>query len=232
MNQNKTTYHRGKIARLPHGVREEVNLRLVNGETSVTILPWLNGLPEVQAVLQAQFQGVPVSRTNLSYWRRGGYQDWLRRCEPVLQMRQLGQLSAKFNAGAVPDLGAGNAAILQGCILQILELVKGLVQSGKEETEEDRQEKVERSVKTLTRLSSSVAQLRRGDQGAEQLRLGRERLAHSVVKLGLTMRDQAKEKMAQAWEEIKRSPEQEKRSQEQEDAVVEMLGRKLFGNNW
>ena len=53
MNQNIKTYHRGKIARLPHGVREEVNLRLVNGETSTTILPWLNGLPEVQVVLQA-----------------------------------------------------------------------------------------------------------------------------------------------------------------------------------
>ena len=51
------------------------------------------------------------------------------------------------------------------------------------------------------------------------------RLAHSVVKLSLTMREQEKEKMAQAWEEIKNSDEYS-------DAVTEMLGRKIFGNNW
>ncbi|MCX6901921.1 MAG: hypothetical protein NTW03_00265 [Verrucomicrobia bacterium] len=69
----------GKIARLPHDVREQLNRRLQNAQLGPPILEWLNALPEVQAVLQQQFAGQPVSKQNLSQWRRGGYLDWLRR---------------------------------------------------------------------------------------------------------------------------------------------------------
>ena len=72
------TVRTGKIARLPAAVREKVNQRLFNNEYATTILQWLNSSPEVIAILDKHFGGVPVSGNNLSTWRRrGGYQEWL-----------------------------------------------------------------------------------------------------------------------------------------------------------
>ncbi|MGO8676222.1 MAG: hypothetical protein ACLQVX_10175 [Limisphaerales bacterium] len=39
----------GKIARLPLAIRQQLNLRLQNGELAQDLLSWLNQLPEVQA---------------------------------------------------------------------------------------------------------------------------------------------------------------------------------------
>ncbi|MDR3405263.1 MAG: hypothetical protein P4L99_22400 [Chthoniobacter sp.] len=40
-------------------------------------------MPEVQALVEAEFDGCPVSVHNLSQWKKGGYQDWLRYQEAV-----------------------------------------------------------------------------------------------------------------------------------------------------
>jgi hypothetical protein len=66
----------GKIARLPHAIREELNRRLQDGHKGRQLVAWLNGLPEVQAVLAAEFKGQPVSESNLSSWKRGGFPSW------------------------------------------------------------------------------------------------------------------------------------------------------------
>jgi hypothetical protein len=68
---------RGKIARLPRGVRDQLNVRLDDGQEADDILPWLNGLPEVQKIITERFNGVPISPQNLSAWRQGGFQEWL-----------------------------------------------------------------------------------------------------------------------------------------------------------
>jgi hypothetical protein len=68
----------GKIARLPKPIREQINLRLENGETAAALVKWLNQLPEVQKLLTEQFAGQPIRPQNLSQWRNGGYLDWLR----------------------------------------------------------------------------------------------------------------------------------------------------------
>jgi hypothetical protein len=94
----------GKIARLPHRVREELDQRLANGAKSDEVLAWLNGLPEVQAVLHEQFGGRPVIPQNLSNWRLGGHQEW---CE-----RQQARLSLESFTGRLAGLRqtAGEAA--------------------------------------------------------------------------------------------------------------------------
>jgi hypothetical protein len=66
----------GKIARLPLAIRQELNQRLQNGEPGKDLVPWLNSLPEVQAVLAAQFNGQPILKQNLAAWKQGGYEDW------------------------------------------------------------------------------------------------------------------------------------------------------------
>jgi hypothetical protein len=66
----------GKIARLPAAIRQELNQRLFDGEQGKDLVEWLNGLPKVQAVLKAKFKGNPITKTNLSQWKNGGYPAW------------------------------------------------------------------------------------------------------------------------------------------------------------
>jgi hypothetical protein len=76
-----STTRTGKIARLPQAVREQLNQRLYAGETGRSLLAWVNALPEVRAVLAAEFRGQPINDPNLTAWRQGGYQEWLLQCE-------------------------------------------------------------------------------------------------------------------------------------------------------
>jgi hypothetical protein len=68
----------GKIARLPLGIRTELNQRLREGEPGTDLVAWLNSLPEVKQVMKEHFAGAEVNEVNLCRWREGGYQDWLQ----------------------------------------------------------------------------------------------------------------------------------------------------------
>jgi hypothetical protein len=67
----------GKIARLPHSVREALNERLRDGLPRSEITAWLNSLPAVRSLLKKRFGGSPITEDNLSKWRHGGYAGWL-----------------------------------------------------------------------------------------------------------------------------------------------------------
>jgi hypothetical protein len=71
----------GKIARLPRNIRDQLNHRLDDGESGVRLVEWLNGLPEVQAVLDQDFEGRPISEQNLTEWKQGGFLIWARHQE-------------------------------------------------------------------------------------------------------------------------------------------------------
>lgn len=66
----------GKIARLPLGLRQQLNRRLLDGESAAPLLAWLNSLPQVREILAAQFDAQPISVANLSKWKRGGFLEW------------------------------------------------------------------------------------------------------------------------------------------------------------
>jgi hypothetical protein len=51
---------KGKIARMPQSIREQINRRLQNGEEGKQIAEWVNALPDVIAVLSAEFDGQPT----------------------------------------------------------------------------------------------------------------------------------------------------------------------------
>jgi hypothetical protein len=98
------TIRSGKIARLPEAIREQVNKRLANHESSTSLLAWLNALPEVQAVLTREFGGETISRNNLHNWRQNGHQEWLRVQQAGELMERLGTPGnemAAMDAGAV-----------------------------------------------------------------------------------------------------------------------------------
>src|SRR2546427_4174833 len=79
----------GKIARLPHEIREQLNHRLRDGHQAKSVLSWLNALPEVRSVLKSEFSGRPVSPVNLTEWKNGGYRDWLVRQHALELIRNL-----------------------------------------------------------------------------------------------------------------------------------------------
>lgn len=116
-----STARTGKIARCPLAIREEVNRRLLDGESGPKILKWLNAHADVLRVLDQYFGEEPVSPQNLSEWRQGGYQEWLARSEKIEATKALASFAAKMGAAAGGNLTDGSAAILGGKILEQLE---------------------------------------------------------------------------------------------------------------
>jgi hypothetical protein len=96
------TIRGGKIARLPKKIREQVNQRLADHESSTPLLKWLNALPEVRAVLAREFGGRPIVRNNVYEWRRGGFAEWQRHAQAGELMERLG---AKGNEMSEQDPG-------------------------------------------------------------------------------------------------------------------------------
>ena len=118
-----STARRGKIARLPQAIREEVNQRLHDGHDGGAIVAWLNALPEVRRVLSLSFKDEDISEANLSNWRLGGYQDWLddnRRAEETRALADTAMRIAQASGGGISE---GAAAILAGKIISGIEVL-------------------------------------------------------------------------------------------------------------
>lgn len=132
----------GKIARLPATIRDEVNRRLHDGQSGSKIIPWLHSLPDVLRVLDEEFKEEPISASNLSEWRLGGYRDWLRQREKVESLKTLSAYASQL-AGAGGSLSEGAAAIAGGKILELIESMD--------------EENMEKLVSSLASLRSSEA---------------------------------------------------------------------------
>jgi len=97
----------GKIAALPHDLREQLNLRLQHGEAAPPLLDWLNSQPEALAVLKDTFDGVPISKQNLSAWRQGGFLEWQMRQELTLDADTLNGTAQEIE-DSVPGVELAN----------------------------------------------------------------------------------------------------------------------------
>lgn len=117
---------RGKINRLPASIRQQLNVRLRDGEMGPSVLPWLNALPETRALIQRDFGGAEVSPQNLSEWRAGGYAKWLKGQERVEQIARLSEMSLQLARASGGNLSEGAVAIAGGQILEVLENVADL----------------------------------------------------------------------------------------------------------
>ena len=106
----------GKIARIPTVIRDEVCERLRDGQGAPEILPWLNALPEVQAKMKALFKGEPVNAENLSAWRSGGFEDWLKDQYEVEKIQKIGEFSLKVARASGGNMSEGMLAIMAGKI--------------------------------------------------------------------------------------------------------------------
>ncbi|HEY3863270.1 MAG TPA: hypothetical protein VGO59_15420 [Verrucomicrobiae bacterium] len=95
---------RGKIARLPSALRAALNQRLQDGRPGPELLDWLNALPEVQAILQKEFDGQPISQPNLSRWKTGGYEAWEQEQQALDKLDTASAEDTTAKAAAAPVL--------------------------------------------------------------------------------------------------------------------------------
>jgi hypothetical protein len=153
----------GKIARLPHAVREELNRRLLEGEEGKGLVEWLNGREDVQAVLKSEFHGRPINEVNLSAWAQGGYEDWRRGQEAldaatrfVEETKEIQELTA--DQGLSARVGT-MAALALG---QLLVETRGMAEG------EDRRGAVLKIVNGLVRLRKVEAAVAEAAEAREQ----------------------------------------------------------------
>jgi hypothetical protein len=157
----------GKIARLPETIREQVNRRLANHESSTPLLAWLNARPEVQEVMAREFRGRPIDKHNVSEWRRGGFAEWQRQEEAG---KLMARLSTDGNEFSEMDAGAVLGTMTTFAAARYLVAVKNLQDA-------DGQDGGKPSFKRLQEFCMDVVKLRRGEQMAGRLEFERERLA-------------------------------------------------------
>jgi hypothetical protein len=157
-----STPSRGKIGALPHRIREQVNLRLLDGQVDSEILPWLNALQEVQDRMADRFDGEPISSMNLSAWRTGQYQKWLVERKQIAATKELANFASGLADAAGVRMSAGAKAIATGRIMERLQ------QMG-EETE----------LETLLDTVKAIKDLHKGDIDAEKVDLQRLQIAQA-----------------------------------------------------
>jgi hypothetical protein len=154
---------KGKIARLPRSIRDELNRRLDDGAQGVQLLDWLNSLPEVQRVLIDSFEGHPITDGNLSDWKQGGFLEWQRLQEAGDWARTMIHESNHITAesGLIPFSDRLSAVVALSLGKIIRELAAGSL------ADEDAYQKFIVLLKQLTRL-------RQDDHKASRLRMDLE----------------------------------------------------------
>jgi hypothetical protein len=197
----------GKTARLPEQIREQLNCRLQDGEAGPAILSWLNSTKEAKIVLAQQFGGRKITASNLSDWRLGGYRDWETQQITLDEARRVmsegGQLAKTGNKAMADNL----AVWLTG---RYVVATRKLMENADDPA----------AWKMLRELCHDVVALRRGDHGAEWLRIEREKL-----KLQRKKQQADREKLKQ--EILKENPPLEVLSEEEQQQRWD----EIFGTN-
>lgn len=94
----------GKIARLPKAIRDRLNQQIQDGVPGKALVCWLNQNDEVRDVLLQHFNAKEITEQNLSEWKQGGYQDWLKHQETRDWVRRLSDEAEDIaeDAGVMP----------------------------------------------------------------------------------------------------------------------------------
>ncbi|MEP6673011.1 MAG: hypothetical protein ABJF10_27875 [Chthoniobacter sp.] len=157
-------YRNGKIARLPKAVREEINHRLQAGATGRSITVWLNELPEVRAAMDAFFAGTEIREQNISEWKKGGYEEWLRYQEALVVAEHLYERAMETKAAEKERMPLSE-------VFQLWLSSRMVVATKEIESMEP-----EAAWKKQRQMCADLMKMRRAEQQAELLQLHRERL--------------------------------------------------------
>jgi len=153
----------GKVAKLPKSTRDRINHMLEDGLTYANIIEQLG--PE----------GHGLTLDNISQWKKGGYQDWLRDHFWRVDMRFRQESFTDMLQGAepiqLPEAG------LQVAVTGICELLRDLCQNTTDRKSDS--DKYVRVANSLARLSRSVLHLQQyRDTAAKEKAIQLKRLDH------------------------------------------------------
>jgi bacterioferritin (cytochrome b1) len=160
----------GKIARLPLAIRQQLNQRLQDGQKARQLVAWLNGLPEVQAVLSTEFSGKPIAACNLTRWKKGGYQGWEKEQDARAAAVEMIEGSSALQELVKNGLSSHIAAILTASLIVELRRLDSV------------REGVRKSRKQRDLLDRFVA-LRNGDLENERLRIEQKKINFHRLKI-------------------------------------------------
>ena len=159
-----------KIARLPQGIREQINRRLQNGGSAKEIGEWVNTQSEVKALMAAEFEGAPIVEANLVSWKVGGYRHWEEQQQALEAAVQFGENAAEIAQAAGGQLADHLALCMTARIAVALRKAPC--------AGEDAAGQLQR----LRQLVGDLVALRKGDQSAQWLRIEREKLDSELRK--------------------------------------------------
>jgi hypothetical protein len=189
----------GKIARLPREIREELNVRLQNGDVGRLLVEWLNGLPAAQEVLKARFDGRAITEQNLNEWKQGGYEDWVRHQDNCAYALMLTEMASDLEeeAGKI-RLEERLAALMAVALARLLREAEE-APAGPERT------------KMILDVARQLSQLRRDGQQAVRVRMERERWEQKQAGIAVKEREEAyaKARAEAIWEQTKAESKKE-----------------------
>src|SRR5450432_363594 len=165
----------GKIARLPRPIRQELNRRLDDGEQGKKLVFWLNALPEVQAIVAAEFGGKPMREQNLSEWKKGGYRDWTAQQEALEIAGRLGEDAAEWTG---EDRAPLTDMLARFLVARYAVATRRIAETGGRE-----------GWRLLREMCSDVVELRKGDHSATRLQIAHERLKLETEKSDKQIRE-------------------------------------------
>jgi len=94
-----TERRNGKVARLPKSVRDQINVMIEDG------------VPYLQIIERLGPAGQELNEQNLSNWKLGGYQDWLRELQLAQALQAKHELAQAILARSADANGAGQAVL-------------------------------------------------------------------------------------------------------------------------
>ncbi len=127
------------------------------------IVTWLNSLEEVKTILAEKFEGRPINDGNLSEWKLGGFRDWQERQSALAEARRVMAEGLELAETGNKALADNLAAWMLG---RYVVATRKLLENGADAE----------GWKLTREICHDLVALRRGDHGAEWLRIEQERL--------------------------------------------------------
>lgn len=201
---------KGKIARLPHTIRHEINTRLRDGNVGTEILDYVNSLPDVQSILADQFGGEPIKPQNLTDWRQGGYQDWLCNQDQYEEARKTTDNAQYICSSLGLDPSDALSVIITGHLVKLL--------SG--EASLDDLSKLGPLFNAVTNVKKVGLDQRKVEQAAADLDLRQKRFQRDTAELFIK------------WYKDKRAADVVDNPGISTDEKTELLGQLIFQEDW
>ena len=125
------------------------------------LVAWLNGLPEVQAIVAAEFGGKPIREQNLSEWKQAR----LSRLGGAAGGEGVVERLARMRPNGMPRARAAHETLSRWVAARYAVATRRVCETGGPE-----------GWRLLREMCGDIVELRKGDHSAERLQIERERL--------------------------------------------------------